>query len=222
MRGTPSWGWVDGVLLGHYYDTETGAYYNYFRDLDPRIGRYVESDPIGLDGGPNTYGYVSNGPLNASDPFGLDPVGQTIGQAVGLWGGRFVGGAIGSAIEPGGGTALGAILGGAIGSRAGGAIGSAIGNICLTQNNQPNDCESLYREIDRLVNQLQRRDRQIRENKGSLSATGPNSVDSHQGKFEDRQRELRKRLNAANSRGCTAYRNDAWYWATRDATEPRS
>ncbi len=33
---------------GQYYDAETGLHYNYFRDYDPTIGRYVESDPIGL------------------------------------------------------------------------------------------------------------------------------------------------------------------------------
>jgi len=32
---------------GQYYDSETGKHYNYFRDYDPSIGRYVESDPRG-------------------------------------------------------------------------------------------------------------------------------------------------------------------------------
>lgn len=56
---------------GQYYDQETGLHYNYFRDYDPSIGRYVESDPIGLEGGANTYGYVSQNPASAVDFFGL-------------------------------------------------------------------------------------------------------------------------------------------------------
>jgi RHS repeat-associated protein len=47
------------------------AHYNYFRDYDPAVGRYVESDPIGLRGGRNTYAYVMNQPLRYVDPMGL-------------------------------------------------------------------------------------------------------------------------------------------------------
>lgn len=48
-----------------------GIFYNYFRDYDPITGRYVESDPIGLDGGLNTYGYVGGNALHLVDPRGL-------------------------------------------------------------------------------------------------------------------------------------------------------
>ncbi len=56
---------------GQYADKETNLHYNYFRDYDPSIGRYGESDPIGLRGGPNTYAYVRGSPLSLVDPEGL-------------------------------------------------------------------------------------------------------------------------------------------------------
>jgi len=56
---------------GQYYDAETGLSYNYFRDYDPRTGRYVESDPVGLRGGLGVYLYTENSPLIGRDIFGL-------------------------------------------------------------------------------------------------------------------------------------------------------
>jgi RHS repeat-associated protein len=58
-------------MAGQYYDSEVGISNNYFRDYDPSTGRYVESDPIGLNGGLNTYGYVNGHPLRFADPRGL-------------------------------------------------------------------------------------------------------------------------------------------------------
>lgn len=51
---------------------EVGTFYNYYRDYNPSTGRYVESDPIGLQGGMNTYGYVGGDPLLKMDFFGLE------------------------------------------------------------------------------------------------------------------------------------------------------
>jgi len=57
---------------GQYYDRSTGLHYKGFRDYDPALGRYIESDLIGLAGGINTYSYVENNPLSYVDPWGLD------------------------------------------------------------------------------------------------------------------------------------------------------
>jgi RHS repeat-associated protein len=61
---------------GQQFDVESGLNYNYFRDYDPAVGGYVESDPIGLRGGMNTYAYVHNQPLQLIDPRGLSALSE--------------------------------------------------------------------------------------------------------------------------------------------------
>ncbi len=58
-------------LPGQYYDKETSVNQNFYRDYDPAIGRYEQSDPIGLEAGLNTYSYVLGSPLKHKDFFGL-------------------------------------------------------------------------------------------------------------------------------------------------------
>ncbi len=56
---------------GQYIDAETGLNYNSYRDYNPVIGRYIEADPFGLDGGQNhLFVYTSNNPLGLVDPNG--------------------------------------------------------------------------------------------------------------------------------------------------------
>jgi len=71
-------------------DHRQATHYNYFRDYDPSLGRYVESDPIGLRGALNTYAYVKNNPLHSVDPRGLVN-----------WKGVFGGGAVASGVGGG-------------------------------------------------------------------------------------------------------------------------
>ena len=92
---------------GQYLDTESTLNYNYFRDYDPRNGRYIESDPIGMSGGLNTFAYVADNPILVFDISGLKArvccrkipgdfgirhcfieFGEHGGRTVGLMGGR--------------------------------------------------------------------------------------------------------------------------------------
>lgn len=71
----------DGTLFefamrfpGQRYDAESGLHYNVQRDYDPASGRFVTSDPLGLQGGISTYGYVKGNPLASVDPDGMQAV----------------------------------------------------------------------------------------------------------------------------------------------------
>jgi len=72
----------DQRFPGQLLDPETGLHYNYFREYDPTLGRYVESDPIGLAGGLNTYAYVGGNPLRWYDILGLTRLVLDVQQGI--------------------------------------------------------------------------------------------------------------------------------------------
>lgn len=84
---------------GQYFDIETSKVYNAYRDFDSSTGRYLESDPIGLAGGINSYTYVFD-PLTQVDPFGQMGMPQHTGEIVPLPAGRFPGSACGPEGDP--------------------------------------------------------------------------------------------------------------------------
>lgn len=67
-----------GRFPGQYFDKETNLHYNYYRDYDPSLGIYKQSDLIGLRGGVNTYSYVRATPLTARDVRGLETTVITV------------------------------------------------------------------------------------------------------------------------------------------------
>ncbi|HEY1580458.1 MAG TPA: RHS repeat-associated core domain-containing protein [Terracidiphilus sp.] len=67
-------------LPGQYFDSETGFHYNGFRDYVPGLGRYLETDPIGLAGGGNTYTYTGQRPFTFTDRWGTSPNNVIIGN----------------------------------------------------------------------------------------------------------------------------------------------
>jgi RHS repeat-associated protein len=130
---------------GQQFDKETGTFYNYFRDYDPSLGRYVQSDPLGLvffrklprkkltpdDLQLNhLYAYVDSDPLGFVDPFGL------AATTAGGFGGRLLGGA-----AAGGGR-------GALGGFAGAGIGALLGGAIVILNCEPSERDKCERRCD--------------------------------------------------------------------------
>jgi RHS repeat-associated protein len=130
---------------GQYYDAETGLHYNYHRYYDPRTGRYLRPDPIGLEGGINPFVYAWNSPNNSVDPDGLKVFYWGIGGNVGF--GRKKGETVNyfstSGIVYQGSTREGGTEKGVAGSLGGGRIAGAVAGTGLIAGYHQGDVEDL-------------------------------------------------------------------------------
>jgi RHS repeat-associated protein len=67
------------LYTGRRRDTETGLQLNRNRYYHSQLGRWITRDPIGYAGGINLYRYLSSGPLESTDPYGLVEQGNELG-----------------------------------------------------------------------------------------------------------------------------------------------
>ena len=73
---------------GQYADEETTLNYNYHRYYEPRTGRYITADPIGMESGLNLFEYAGNNPVNLIDPKGLEVKAYTRQAFPDIFGGK--------------------------------------------------------------------------------------------------------------------------------------
>jgi len=215
---------------GQYFDEETGLHYNYYRHYDPTTGRYIESDPIGLIAGLNTFAYVDGDPVLTTDPFGLFDITGTKADAAKdiitlcienpntckeapKLGGRALIGLLGSEIV------VGAAVVGSLGYLAYNAITPDSAQKGCYEDNK-DECDEIRKKIANAIAQLRNRyndlliDRYdlfnnafIEPNLGKRKGT----YMGHQEQFEAMQTFLRKLIKKAKELGCDIDNNAELY-----------
>ncbi|MEE4539422.1 MAG: RHS repeat-associated core domain-containing protein, partial [Erythrobacter sp.] len=192
-------------------------YHNRARDYDPMTGRYVQADPIGLDGDVNPYVYAGSDPVNMIDPLGLFrgnpadfapvkvptmpiPTPSPAGA-----GSALLGYVASEAIIP-------ALAGAWCPSE--GSTGTGNPPLVVPTPSKPDPCPPLEAKIRQVRDELAERLQDFREDRGQLPRTGRGSRAGHAKQFYDKQIHLRWLLEQARAAGCKNIPSDAWKLAT--------
>ncbi|MGH8389020.1 MAG: RHS repeat-associated core domain-containing protein [Pseudomonas sp.] len=198
---------------GQRYDSTSALSYNYYRDYDSQTGRYVQSDPVGLEGGIATFAYASSNAITNFDSLGLTSVSMCARPENVL---ACAAAGIGSAGSAGPSSSAvgvaGAVVAAAAVSLARDAAESA--DSCPVQDK----CEKIYATIRSILAVVKKRYWDMREDGLGLFTnrpTGRMSWAGHQQQFRSWQVNLRGYLEVADSMNCRGYPSDAWEWATK-------
>jgi RHS repeat-associated protein len=215
---------------GQYADSETVLAQNWFRDYDSSVGRYTESDPIGLLGGADTYGYAGQNPVSEIDPRGQffgDPAAWTKG----LTRAAIAEGAGGGPEDPAADFVALLLLADALINSQGDVIRPPPPN--NGQPGCPNECRKIVQDIYDAMNQVQARVEALATdpwNLYNLAYAVPNpSLPPRSGTWVGHlhqasgwQNRLRNLIDQARRNNCPIPKN-AWYYASRGLpSQPRS